>query len=529
VAQARVAPVHLAMEPLLLWSRRRIHRGRWCSIQARGAILSCAILLSVAPWRHSLRPSESSVPPPLQPPGRWSWSPDSRSSRRAAKQEDSRDAELAFGDVTAKVNGRRTMHQGTSGSGSGPAVNVKDKVVAGGWFSQLQGLDVDAQAFKTLVDSSLKSGDFREVDRWATQALEDGVELEASKFLVQFQQALDKQDVAAAKVWSRLAIQAGSTIEEAVLTDLTWQLIEEESWVELRPWLTIVWKGPGEFMQRSAGSLNRLLRLANLTSSGALDGLADVEVALEDALNVGMEVDVECFNIVIFKALELHEMDSVSRWFQRAFECGTVLPTTTINRIILQVAKTDELGPTEVWFARASDAGFAPNTFTFKYMLHAASHDPDPKAAVRWFNCCVDSGVKPDLSMINNLIAIAAKAGRWSEAEDWFEEARKADVQPDLRTFRLLITAAATFGNFAGAEKWFARIADALLVPDVAIFNTMLSTAMKSARPWRVEELFWRMLDLNVMPDELSLRTMRFSLGRQKVAELCREASIDPL
>merc|ERR1719188_424323 len=89
-----------------------------------------------------------------------------------------------------------------------------------------------------------------------------------------------------------------------------------------------------------------------------------------------------------------------------------------------------------------------------------------------------------------------------------------------------MISAADKANNINAAEHWFKQVEKVGLRHDVVTFNTLIHAAMKAARPSQVEELFWRMLEAKLEPDDVTLRTMRWSVGRQRLAELCRKAGV---
>lgn len=92
-----------------------------------------------------------------------------------------------------------------------------------------------------------------------------------------------------------------------------------------------------------------------------------------------------------------------------------------------------------------------------------------------------------------------------------------AMVQEDVRgPFMPLF--GASFGHSQANSEPFPWCQDGF-VPDIVSYNSLMKALMKTARTRDVEELFWQMKVASVDPDVVTIKTMRWALGRQRVKE----------
>lgn len=393
-----------------------------------------------------------------------------------------------------------------------------------GWFAELQdmGLEADSDTYSALVGSAARSGNLLQAARWAESARAEGAKLDAllPKLI---EEALLEDDTAAAKVWLEQAIKSAVEINVTVADAVVGNVIKYESLSAAQQWLVGLGQEPRPWLLRQKGALRQLLKKASRSGQP----LSEADAQLEQALSMGVEADVGHFRVLIHEAVNREDLEASEMWFKKAVQHECLPPISTVNAIIGLATKVQGLSAAESWFNEACQAEIQPNQQTFKYMLHAAVTDSDPMVAKAWFDRSVDSGIAPDVVAFNVLMNGAAKKRDLSTAEEWFKAMEAAHVQPDILTYNIMLSAAVKSGNFAAAEQWFARVRQAGFQPDVCTFNTFMGAAMKAARPQQVEEIFWQMRKEGMEPDRVTLETLRWAVGRQRVAELCKEAGLD--
>lgn len=395
-----------------------------------------------------------------------------------------------------------------------------------GWFEELQGLglEADVDTYTAMVDAAVEKGDLREAEKWVDKAREDGAGMDAAKLLAFAREAVTAKRTDAAKMWLKQSIKGGAQIDKPLFNTVVGMIVREEYWKAAHEWIVEVGEDPGAWLPQHSGQLREILvRAMKRRSRKTEAGFTEAAAVLEEAIRYGADPDEDSFRILIRQALYLHRLDDVSRLFKKAVQHGKLLPISMVNAIIGEVAKTQGFLGAELWFTEARHAGIEPNSYTFRYMMQAATKDEDQLAPARWYNYSIEAGCPPDVVTFNTLITAATKRGRLQEAEEWFDEAEKVGVAPDTLTFNLLISAATNSGNFVAAERWFQQATE----PDMITYNTFMNAAVKAARPWQVEELFGQVLQVGLKPDHIMLTQMRFALGRNRVADLCKLAGVD--
>lgn len=107
------------------------------------------------------------------------------------------------------------------------------------------------------------------------------------------------------------------------------------------------------------------------------------------------------------------------------------------------------------------------------------------------------------------------QAGDAVAAEQWFKKMSEAL----LCLFELLFASfRCLLGHSQANSELFPWCQDGF-VPDIVSYNSLMKALMKTARTRDVEELFWQMKVASVDPDVVTIKTMRWALGRQRVKE----------
>lgn len=414
-----------------------------------------------------------------------------------------------------------------SRGGAGGSRNVKRAHKAPRWFNELQGLglEADSSTYTALIDTAVRSGDLEEGRRWLEKATQDGASLDRDSVRAFLEGAAGREDLVATKFWLDQSLASGMPLSDTAANAAVFLIAKKEGMAMVKTMLSQADLDPSTWLRGEAAMMNGLIRRV---MNGNVPSFGSAERMYEECLSAGVEPDGDTFRILITEAVNLGELKLAARWFGRSVERGVLPHVSTLNAIIGEAARVSGLARAEHWFEKARAAGLAPNVYTFKYMIQAATKDSDEQAPERWYNRSIDMGVAPDTVTFNTLINAAAKRGRLGEAEGWFEVASAAGVQPDTVTFNTLIAAAVRppLRDLAAGLKWFERLGEAGLDYDVVTFNTVMSAAMKSARTALVEDLFRQMQERDVEPDAVTMKTMRWALGRTRVQELLRDLEV---
>jgi pentatricopeptide repeat protein len=151
---------------------------------------------------------------------------------------------------------------------------------------------------------------------------------------------------------------------------------------------------------------------------------------------------------------------------------------------------------------------------------YAEDKDNDISKEEQWLRDVTARGNVPGVDTFNKLLTAAAKEGDLAKAERWFELAQSVGVPHGIHAYNMVISAATKDRNIMAAKRWFRRVSEDGLKADTLTFNIIMRAAMQSAMTSQVEELFWDMKAEGLAPDATTWRTMRWALGRQRVAEL---------
>jgi len=334
-------------------------------------------------------------------------------------------------------------------------------------------------------------GDLAKAEKWAQEALEDGMGLDGYSYRALLTAAARSQNTGAARKWfgqaakemevelstCNAAIQAAARAGD---TTFAHDMLKEMRALKVHP---------DEISYRGL-----------LTSASNAHNFSAAEAFLAQAKTDGLG-GAALYGPIISCAAKTADLATAEHWFLEAQRSGVAVDLYAFNPMIAAASRVGNFAAAKKWFETAREAGEEPDLLAYTSVISAAGKRGQLKAARAYMNEAIEQGLQPDIILMNSVISAAAKAGDLTMVKELFQQTLDAGLEPTVITFGILISSALRSKNLELAESWLEKCQDFGLKPGADTLTPFISFAAQQRDLKLAEHWFERMVEMDIKPD----------------------------